>query len=746
MPIKVDLINCADEPIHIPGKIQPHGFLIGVNQDDLKITHVSENIEKFIHLNYQSLLSKSLHELLPEEQINQIKDWQKNKLHPILPHTIRFTHQPASSFLFNALIYHSGNYIILELEPKMGNDQTISGEFYSTAHSIFEKLSEKFQDNTPFQILADELKQVTRYDRVLIYKFDEHWNGSVIAESKEDSVKQSFLNHHFPESDIPAQARALYLSNWVRVIPDVDYQPVNIIAPDKVTLDQSLSPLRSVSPIHIEYLQNMGVKATMVISIVCNNKLWGLISCHHYSPKLFSFPERNNIEFIARYFSNFISIYREKLDVTAFNKLLKIKSELILQSNEQKSLEKGLFKGRVNLLDLIDAEGVAFWDHGKLTKSGNCPSRSNLEALVNWLDKKKVENEFQTRNLSSELPKKMEWDPHFSGLLSIKLSKQQSQYIFWFRPEIIESKSWGGNPHKVFEKSEEGFRLSPRKSFEKYLTMVKDHAQPWSEPEIKIASRLREQIVEILNKNAEDLRLLNEKLEKSIKLKNDILGILAVDLRNPINVILGSNEILKMENKGMLSDSEDKEYYLELIEKSCKRMDGILKDLLDSASMEDGNYQIFPKKVKLNKFLNKILANQKSQAHKKNMVINSRLNATHDTVKIDVEKFSRVINNLISNSIKFSYNNSNIEIETFNRNNQIAIKVIDFGIGMNQKLLEKLFEKFSTVGRKDQKGEQSTGLGMYIIKKIVDLHGGKIKVKSAPQKGTVFTLFLPLST
>ncbi|MBX2841972.1 MAG: GAF domain-containing protein [Flammeovirgaceae bacterium] len=744
-PITVDLTNCAEEPIHIPGKIQPHGFLIGVDQEHLKITCLSKNISEFLHIGHQELLSKSLQELVDEPQISKIRQWQQDKLHPILRNTIRISSHKAGPLLFNAIIYQSGNYIILEMEPTIDQVDNFLGEFYFAAHSIFEKLSGKLQDKTPFQIFAEEIKTTTGYDRVLIYKFDENWNGSVIAESKSEKVKQSFLEQHFPESDIPAQARKLYLTNWVRVIPNVDYEPVEIISTNDTTIDQSHSPLRSTSPIHIEYLQNMGVKATMVISIISNNQLWGLVACHHYAPKPFSFPLRNNIEFIARYFSNYISIYREKLDVSTFNKLLKLKSSLILQSNQEKSLKKGLFNGKINLLDLIDAEGVVYWENGTVTKAGNCPSHQNLEALVHWLDQKKEENQIQSRNIINILPKETNWDKHFSGLLSIRLSLTNSHYILWFRPEIVKSKSWAGNPHKILTESEKGFRLSPRKSFEQYLTKVEDFAQPWTEPEIKIASRLREQIVEILYKNSEDLKKLNEKLEKIVKLKDEILAIVAHDLRNPISVILGSNEILKMDSKGMLSDSEDNEYYLNLIEKSCKKMNSILKDLVDTASMEDGNYQINKTLVNLNEFIDGISAYQESQAKKKNMVIAFRLNASKEFVNVDKEKFSRVIDNLVSNSIKFSYNNSIIEIETFNRKDKFGFRVKDFGIGMSNELQKQLFEKFSPAGRKGLKGEHSTGLGMYIIKNIVDLHGGEIEVESAPQQGTTFTLLLPLS-
>ncbi|CAN0526863.1 unnamed protein product, partial [Scytosiphon promiscuus] len=184
---------------------------------------------------------------------------------------------------------------------------------------------------------------------------------------------------------------------------------------------------------------------------------------------------------------------------------------------------------------------------------------------------------------------------------------------------------------------------------------------------------------------------------------NEILAIVAHDLRNPINVILGSNEILKMDNKGMLSDSEDNEYYLNLIDKSCKKMDSILKDLIDTASMEDGNYRINKSLVNLNEFIDGISAYQKSQAQKKNIVISFRLDASKEIVSVDKEKFSRVIDNLVSNSIKFSYNNSIIEIETFNRKDKFGLRVKDFGIGMSKELQEELFEKFSSAGRKGLK-------------------------------------------
>ncbi|BAU62866.1 Multi-sensor Signal Transduction Histidine Kinase [Stanieria sp. NIES-3757] len=298
----LNLTNCDREPIHIPGSIQPHGILIALNPSDLTIIQLSNNTEALLGYQPQDLLEKNLSQLLNPQQVKTIQKCLEADFNQVNPLKLEIQQQH-----FNGIVHRSlDKTIILELEP---TDSTTELDFFSF-HNLIKKPLDKIQNasnlTTLSQIIVQEIKRITGFDRVMIYRFNSEDAGKVIAEAKAAELTP-YLGLYYPSSDIPKQARELYFFNLLRIIPDANYQPAQLtplLNPiTNAPLDLSLSVLRSVSPIHVEYLNNMGVTASMSISLLKDRQLWGLIACHHSTPKYISYETRTICEFLGQIMS-----------------------------------------------------------------------------------------------------------------------------------------------------------------------------------------------------------------------------------------------------------------------------------------------------------------------------------------------------------------------------------------------------------------------------------------------------------
>ena len=439
----IDLTNCDQEPIHIPNKIQPFGFLLVVDLQTFQVIQFSKNIFQYLDETADSILGKELHALLPREEFEQIetaiKEEQINYINPIDLH-YKSTNRP-----FRAVLHISDKNLILENEEAFDNFKYT--DYYSAANRLMEDMKKSKNLGELSNILVKHIRQITRYDRVMVYEFDEDWNGEVIAESRKKEL-YSFLGQHFPASDIPVQARKLYLKNPLRIIPDVDYTPVEILPSlnpnSKRYIDLSRSFLRSVSPIHLEYLHNMGVRATLVISIIINDRLWGLIACHHYQTKFLDCRLRSLLEHFGNLFAYNIDLLN-RLKLKDFDlKIQGVETEVVKRLSHEEDFFSGLAKQLPLLLQLNSASGVVLVYGENLYKEGVTPDRAFIVRLVDWLFMNHRQSIFQTNCLSELFREAEECVSIASGILTMRLTKYEKNYLIWFKPETIQSVVWGG--------------------------------------------------------------------------------------------------------------------------------------------------------------------------------------------------------------------------------------------------------------------------------------------------------------
>ncbi len=529
----LDLTNLKEPVIHLGSQIQSHGVLLVLHEPSLDILQVSRNAASILDRPLGTLLKTNLEDLLDPYQIGRIKSrLAEDALDFTNPTKIWVKKTREDYVVFDAVFHrNSEGILILELEPAISEDNVPFLSFYHLAKASINKLQESASLEDYCQIIAETVRKVTEFDRVMLYKFDRDGHGCVVAEDKVESM-QPYKGLNFPESDIPKPARKMFLSNLIRLIQDSQEEPVDIFPVlNPVTerpIDLSSSTLRSPYPCHVEYLHNMGVGASLTISLIKEGKLWGLIACHHPTPKFVSFELRKACEFLGRMIFSEISTREENQDCDYRIKLNDIQSSLIDCISQEDNFIAGLIKHQPNLLDLTSAHGAAICFSGNYTKVGETPQEEELNGLVNWLQKNVEEEVFYTDSLPKIYPDAEKFKNIASGLLAIPIGKRN--YVLWFRPEVIQTVNWGGNPNEAFEVNEEegNLRLCPRKSFELWKETVRLTSLPWQSVEIKAALDLRRAIVNIVLEQAEELALLVADLERFDGGKNLLTLLLTI--------------------------------------------------------------------------------------------------------------------------------------------------------------------------------------------------------------------------
>jgi len=494
------LTDCDREPIHIPGSIQPHGVLFALEPDTLKVTQWAGDLSAMLGVTREDPVGLPLHELLGADAAAKISNAFSGspvRPLPLKTYEVELT-TPAGPV--DAIIHPAGPALIVEFEKARRG----SGGMQTTLVTVQKMLAEVGGASSLagyHQTCAQQVREVTGFDRVMVYRFLEDGSGTVVAEAKSDEM-ESYFGLHYPESDIPKQARELYRTNWMRSIPDVAYTPIPLrpaINPSTgAPLDLSHSVFRSVSPLHLQYLKNMGVAASMSLSIVHRDELWGLIACHHRTPHFVPCDARAACEIFAQVYSLQLE---SRLSAETYEYSLQQRSvhqQMVTRLAQEERLSDGLIRYRPNLLDLIQADGVAVWVDGEFGEVGNTPGAAGVQSLVRQLDRRDDWGVFSTNCIAEEFPDCAGVLGQAAGLLAISVSRARRDYILWFRREVIETVTWAGNPAKAIQKVGGEERLTPRASFAAWRETVRGKSRPWQPIEIEAAEALRLSILEVV--------------------------------------------------------------------------------------------------------------------------------------------------------------------------------------------------------------------------------------------------------
>ncbi|VXD22556.1 putative Diguanylate cyclase [Planktothrix serta PCC 8927] len=495
-----DLMKIEQEFIHNPGRIQPHGLLLVLQEPDLKILQVSQNALKLFGVSFSTFLNRPLSHFLNKLQFFQIQDCLiNNNFQSYNPIHLVF-HIKNKKIICEGILHRNQDIVVLELELTQDQNVTFVNFYHLVRVSVCKiQSATNFQSLTQF--LAEEIRKISGFDRVMVYQFDQANNGIVIAEDKRQDL-ESLLGLHYPHTDIPRFYRELYKQNWLRLLVDIDHEPVDIIpAINPVTqkpLDLSFSVLRSVSPCHLEYLRNMGVQATLCISLIKKDRLWGLIACHHYSPRYLSYGIRKACEFLGQVMAVELPYKEVSEDYLYYHEILKLVRKNLLNAPAlETSFIQSLVQDKTNLLNLVKAQGAVIRFGEDLMLIGQTPSLTEVQQLITWLSQYCHQEVFYTDCLPALYPKAASYKDLISGILAISLSPNQSEYhLIWFRPEVIQMVNWAGNPQHSLEIENPGvLRLTPRQSFELWKETVKLKSLPWKSVEIETAQELRNSLM-----------------------------------------------------------------------------------------------------------------------------------------------------------------------------------------------------------------------------------------------------------
>ena len=711
-----DLDACAREPIHVPGAIQPHGSLLVLDPTGLGVLWASANFE--------GITGRTPVEMVRSVEA-ALRAWRASGTH-----TYRARLQNPDVDM--AAHVHQGR-VIVEFErsaPVFHNELLFRLTGFAQQMTATGELADALSATA--RLIAD----LTGFDRALVYRFDPDWNGHVVAEAGNGTLP-SYVDLRFPAADIPAQARNLYSLNRIRLIPDANYTPVPLTAfgeqRDAGAIDMTFTQLRSVSPIHLEYMRNMGTLSSMSISVMVDGKLWGLLSCHSRNAHHVTSDIREACDFVVQSLAMRISADSRAETAALGVEFARVHTKLLAAMAQADRWDEGLADAPAALQELTRADGAAILSQDSFLPIGEAPEERQVRRLVGLLSQRGAVADFYcTDSIASEFPQDDGFTDGTCGVLALRISEVEDSWLVWFRQEVVKTVTWGGDPHKVVRESG---RIHPRKSFEAWREMVRGRSAPWHPAEIAAARDLRASIVEIVLKKAEQLARLAADLQKSNRELEAFSYSISHDLRAPFRHIVGFSQLLTEREKNL---GERSRHYLQMISDSALAAGELVDDLLTFSHL--GRAALSADKVDMNKLVAEVRRGLAEETAGRSIVwqVEDLPAATGDATLL-----RQVWYNLIDNAVKYTRlrEEAHIEISAALTDDGVLYRIADNGVGFDMAYKSKLFGVFQRLQRSED--FEGTGIGLALIKRIVERHGGSVDAMGTVDEGSCFTFSLP---
>ena len=753
--------NCDAEPVQTPGCIQGDGALLVMEPADLLVLQASENTDQILGYPACTLLGQPLAAVVGDAGALQVHDFLARGSTDCNP-TYLFTHPGSSNGEkpLDVSVHTINGVAIVEFEATdrgTGNGP----DYFSMLTASVARLQQARDLQSLGDIAVEEVRAFTGLDRVMVYKFHEDGHGEVVAESRRADLAP-WLGMHYPAEDIPEPAREVFRRVWIRPLRSVGAPLAEMVPLAHPRTGEALTmtycALRGPSVMYTEYLQNMGVTAGLTLSIRRGDKLWGLIACHHYSgPAHLPHGMRAACELLAQ----IISLQHqsaEDREHSAYRLQLEEAQQQLIRLAAQEGGLTAMCDGTPTLLDAMDAGGAALYHRDRWWRLGATPSEHQLDVLKAWLQTR-PERATQEGTVIATSCLSRDYDGGgaikgiASGLLAISLSHRHGNMVMWFRPEIISSIHWAGNPRdKPLVTGPHGSRLTPRRSFELFTESVQGHSSPWKPVEIASAERFRVALMELIVSRAEMLAELNADLARSNEELDAFAYIASHDLKEPLRGIFKYAHQLGAEVS--LADPVNRAR-LEGLQRLTVRMDSLLDSLLHFSRM--GRAALHMEDVSMDEVVADALEMvdaRRTEKPSEVLIPRDLPNALCDRVRI-----REVFVNLLSNALKYNDKDvAQVEIGYIARDEarcgagwppdletSMIYYVKDNGIGIQSRHFEQLFKMFKRLHGRDEFGG-GTGAGLTIVRKLVERHGGKVWLDSRPGAGTVFYFSLPART
>jgi light-regulated signal transduction histidine kinase (bacteriophytochrome) len=505
------LLRCEDEPIRVPGSVQQHGFFLLVDGLFEKVLVASENAERFLNLPMKLILGAQVDAIVGRELNlvlgalrSPIRGSQQKELHALVTYLGAFR---IGDEQFSVMTHSIGSNRALEFEQQ---DRLVGPEMMNAVITNFVATLERLENEQDLcDALAEQIAELTEFDRVMLYSFNEEGHGTVLSEVNNGRLPR-YLGLRFPASDIPKQARELYVLNTTRIIPNAAYEPSPLAGATTrqvSQLDLSLSVLRSVSPIHLQYMRNMGTAASMSVSIVLGGKLWGLVSCHTTEPKTVPYLIRSACDMLTKMAVTRLATFQASARLKELVHFHQAQRDLLTILASEQNYLAALTGQSARLMTIANASGAAVLVDGKFSSAGMVPDGDALERLSKWLDEDENREIFASSYLESVLPWTESIRGVASGLMAVRISSVRRRYVLWFRPEVVSTVRWAGEPVKQVTAD---MQLTPRASFNQWKEIVHGRSEPWTLTEIESAADFRTALITVGLHRAEEAIELGE--------------------------------------------------------------------------------------------------------------------------------------------------------------------------------------------------------------------------------------------
>ncbi len=494
-PVTDPAQDCLTAPIHATGAIQPHGYLVSCGLVDERIRHVSANIAELLGLEPAEVLGLEMTHFLEEDMLLQVRD----AVAAAVPddgtaQRVGVGNVGALMMPCDISAHASRGLLHIEFEPQSSRQETRAPT--RVAQRMVSRLGSDAVGAAFFQHVAAEIHGLTGYDRVMVYRFRADDTGEVVAEVAAAGM-QPYLGLRYPASDIPPPARQLYLRNRVRVIPDARYEPISIVPPTGPSgepVDLSQHVLRSVSPVHLEYLRNMGVAASMSISLISEGRLWGLIACHHREARRLSASARSAADLFGMFVSVRIAALEQEQAMQRFEATQHLRDAVVMRLAAAGDFDAALLAELDGVRQVLDGDGAGLAINGRWDVLGRAPAGADPGALVDWANAQE-RGGIAMSDVASDWNAPALQAPGLAGVLAINLGSPQD-WVFLFRVEQVEEVDWAGDPHEGRVATDDGVRLAPRRSFATWRELVQGRSREWTAADRSGAERLQRMLRE----------------------------------------------------------------------------------------------------------------------------------------------------------------------------------------------------------------------------------------------------------
>jgi light-regulated signal transduction histidine kinase (bacteriophytochrome) len=744
----MDATFCGRIPLHQTNLIQPQGVLLVIDEQNWTVIQASANATDILNCSIENILNISVEEIFDAVTVANIK---LNKGSYNFSNPVELTLKNTTGTSFFSVVHEKYDCLLIEIEipDYTSSTQSSFNHFFGQVQNIMSAINSCTSVTEVAAVAAKHIKHISGFDKVMIYSFDEQWIGTVIAEEMEPGM-DSYLGLRFPSSDIPKQARELYLKNPYRLIPNRAYKAVPLIPElnplTNAPTDMSDCKFRSVVSVHLEYLKNMNVTASMSTRIIHKERLWGLIACHHRTAKYLSFQECSLFEFFSNIISSKIASLLYKYSSAKQTRLTAQYEDILSQINQTTDFNSSLRGLQDQLLMLLSADGIAICNNLDISLFGETPTHEQIIELREWLQQQSIRTT-QWNDLPLHYSAAKEFSGVASGLLALAVQPYEGNYILAFRNEVIKSVSWGGDPNQVVHFEPNSTKYHPRNSFSIWQETVRYTSEPWSNEEVDIAERLRIALVELtllkltagleqeVFKRTEELHLTNSKLESTHNELMQVLYVTSHDLNEPVRKIQVYGNMLK----DALKDP-DAGNQLERLLGAAKRISSLIESLLHYSRLSQKMDKV---PVDLNAIIADVQKDLELSIAEQKAVFTigelPRINAVPDQMR-------QVFHSLINNALKFSKEGVQIDIYTERvlteqrSSDQYKIIIKDTGIGFNPEYAEYIFNMF----RKFHTEYEGAGLGLAVARKIIENHGGTLTANAEENKGAEFIITLPV--